>query len=129
MLLLLHCCTQALEQNYITFKALSMGAGSSQQQQSDASIAALGSSEAAAGMDISDDGSDEEQEDLGLGKQGLWVVSLFFLQHSLLRSITILSVASRQVTGDQLRRWERLTCKAMSWFSSSLCFTLVAGVF
>lgn len=62
------CCSQALEQNYITFKALSMGAGSSQQQQpSEANIAALGSSEAA-GMDISEGEDDDDQDERGLGE-------------------------------------------------------------
>lgn len=64
---------QALEQNYITFKALSMGAGSGgqqQQQQSDASIAALGGSEAAAAaMEISD-GEDSDGDDvMQIGEQ------------------------------------------------------------
>lgn len=68
--------TQALEQNYITFKALSLGAGQQQQQggaaaAAPASIAALGGAEssqpaAAAAMDVSDaedDGSDDDDDD------------------------------------------------------------------
>lgn len=52
---------QALEQNYITFKALSLGAGQQQQQPAVASIAALGSSSEPAGMDVSDDEDDDDE--------------------------------------------------------------------
>ncbi|KAF6255703.1 S-adenosyl-L-methionine-dependent methyltransferase [Scenedesmus sp. NREL 46B-D3] len=51
---------QALEQNYITFKALSLGAGQQQQQPAAASIAALGSGSEAAAMDVSDDDDDDD---------------------------------------------------------------------
>jgi 18S rRNA (adenine1779-N6/adenine1780-N6)-dimethyltransferase len=61
LLALVSLMLQALEQNYITFKALSLGAGQQQQQQpAPASIAALGSSSEPAGMDMSDDEDDDE---------------------------------------------------------------------
>jgi 18S rRNA (adenine1779-N6/adenine1780-N6)-dimethyltransferase len=74
------CCTQALEQNYITFKALSLGQQQQQQQQAAAgSIAALGGSDpqpAAAAMDVSDaedDDSGDEAGDMCLGSSGMAV--------------------------------------------------------
>jgi 18S rRNA (adenine1779-N6/adenine1780-N6)-dimethyltransferase len=77
--LLLLFLSQALEQNYITFQALSKGAGQQQQQPgAAASIAALGGSDApaaAAAMDVSDaeDESSDEEADMGLGSGGMAV--------------------------------------------------------
>lgn len=77
--MLLLPCTQALEQNYITFQALSKGAGQQQQLPgAAASIAALGGSDApaaAAAMDVSDaeDESSDEEADMGLGSSGMAV--------------------------------------------------------
>jgi 18S rRNA (adenine1779-N6/adenine1780-N6)-dimethyltransferase len=65
---------QALEQNYITFKALSLGAGQQQQQPAPASIAALGSSSEPAGMDVSDD--DDEDEAAAAGASSMAVDSM-----------------------------------------------------
>jgi 18S rRNA (adenine1779-N6/adenine1780-N6)-dimethyltransferase len=62
---------QALEQNYITFKALSLGAGQQQQQPAPASIAALGSSSEPAGMDVSDD--DDEDDAAAAGASSMAV--------------------------------------------------------
>jgi 18S rRNA (adenine1779-N6/adenine1780-N6)-dimethyltransferase len=75
------CCLQALEQNYITFKALSLGHQQQQQQQAaSGSIAALGGSDpqpaAAAAMDVSDaedDDSDDDAGDMCLGSSGMAV--------------------------------------------------------
>jgi 18S rRNA (adenine1779-N6/adenine1780-N6)-dimethyltransferase len=69
---------QALEQNYITFKALSLGAGQQQQQQQPAaaSIAALGSSSEPAGMDMSDEEDEEEEAAAAAGGSSMAVDSM-----------------------------------------------------